>query len=78
MKKTSFIKTAIQDKKDIGVFAGFKLHKGEQLLIKTGTSFSSLEGAKKNLEKEIGTKSFEEVQSEADSCMGGCTFKDHR
>jgi predicted alpha-1,2-mannosidase len=58
-------KDSIQDKKDIGVFAGFRLHRGEQLLIKTGTSFSSLEGAKKNLEKEIGTRSFEEVRSEA-------------
>lgn len=56
---------SIKDKKNIGVFAGFRLHKGEQLLLKVGTSFSSLEGAKQNLEKEIGTKSFEEVQSEA-------------
>jgi predicted alpha-1,2-mannosidase len=53
---------SIKIKKDVGAFAGFKLKKGDQLVIKIGTSFSSLEGAKKNLEAEIGNKSFNEIQ----------------
>ncbi len=55
----------ISDQKDIGVFAGFRLKKGEQIELRVGTSFSSLEGAKKNLETEIGTKSFDEIRTAA-------------
>lgn len=54
---------SIKDKKDIGAFAGFFLKKGEKLVIKIGTSFSSLEGAKKNLEYEIGHKNFSEIKT---------------
>ncbi|MDE3237201.1 MAG: GH92 family glycosyl hydrolase [Bacteroidota bacterium] len=56
---------SIINQKSIGAYAGFKLKKGEQLVIKIGTSFSSLEGAKENLEKEIGIKNFESVRKEA-------------
>ncbi len=44
---------SIKDKKDIGVYLGFKLRKGERLRIRVGTSFSSIEGARKNLIAEI-------------------------
>jgi len=44
---------SLQDQKDIGAYLGFKMNKGEQLRIRIGTSFSSLAGAKKNLEAEI-------------------------
>ncbi len=60
-----FLKDSISNKKDIGVFAGFSLKKGGQLLLQIGTSFSSLEGAKKNLQKEIGKKSFAEILTAA-------------
>jgi len=39
--------------KDIGAYLGFRLQKGEQLRIRVGTSFSSIEGARKNLAAEI-------------------------
>jgi predicted alpha-1,2-mannosidase len=57
-----FLKNSISDQKDIGVYAGFKLRKGEQIELRAGTSFSSLEGAKKNLEAEIGNESFDQVR----------------
>ena len=52
---------SIINKKDAGGFVGFKMNKGEVLRISIGTSFSSLEGAKKNLATEVGSKNFEEV-----------------
>jgi predicted alpha-1,2-mannosidase len=56
---------SLRDKKDIGAFVGFAMKGGEQLCIRIGTSFSSLEGAKKNLETEIATRSFDEVRDKA-------------
>ena len=50
---------------DIGAFVGFVMKKGEQFQIRIGTSFSSLEGAKKNLAAEMGNKRFIDVLSEA-------------
>jgi predicted alpha-1,2-mannosidase len=60
-----FSADSIQNKKDIGVYAGFKMNKGEVLRIRIGTSFSSLEGAKQNLAAEIGEKGFAEILSAA-------------
>jgi len=48
-----FIKDSISAKKDIGAFIGFKMQKGEKLYLKVGTSFSSLQGARKNLDAEL-------------------------
>lgn len=48
-----FSTDSIINQKAIGAYLGFKLQKGEQLRIKIGTSFSSIEGARKNLEAEI-------------------------
>ena len=48
-----------------GVFAGFKLKKGEQLRIRIGTSFSSVAEARKNLQAEITTWNFTSVQTKA-------------
>jgi len=53
---------SLLNQKDIGAFAGFYLKKGETLTIRVGTSFSSLAGAKHNLEHEIGSKSFREIE----------------
>jgi predicted alpha-1,2-mannosidase len=44
---------SIGKQKDIGAYLGFKVNKGEVLRVQVGTSFSSLEGARKNLEQEI-------------------------
>jgi predicted alpha-1,2-mannosidase len=50
---------SISNQKDIGAFIGFKLNKGERLRIRIGTSFSSVEGAKRNLQQEIPSWDFE-------------------
>lgn len=50
--KVSRAQTII-NKKNIGAYLGFKLEKGEVLRVKIGTSFSSIEGARKNLQTEI-------------------------
>lgn len=48
----------VKDRKDIGAYLGFKVNKGDQLRIRIGTSFSSLEGAKANLQAEISNWDF--------------------
>lgn len=60
-----FLGDSIKNKKDIGAYVGFRLKKGEQLRVRIGTSFSSLEGAKRNLESEIGIKDFDNVLTKA-------------
>lgn len=55
-------KKQIANKKDIGAFIGFYLKKGEQVSIYTGTSFTGLNGAKKNLTEEVGNKDFETIR----------------
>ncbi|MEJ8844913.1 GH92 family glycosyl hydrolase [Lacibacter sp. H375] len=60
-----FTSDTIKNKKNAGAFVGFVLKKGEQLRLRIGTSFSSLEGAKKNLATEIGTKSFDTIRAAA-------------
>ncbi|AEW03508.1 alpha-1,2-mannosidase [Niastella koreensis GR20-10] len=56
---------SVRNQKNSGVFAGFKLKKGEQLRIRIGTSFSSVAEARKNLLAEITTWNFASVQSNA-------------
>ncbi|MDP4285067.1 MAG: GH92 family glycosyl hydrolase [Bacteroidota bacterium] len=56
---------SIKNKKDLGAFIGFNLRKGEKIVLKIGTSFSSLEGAKKNLYSEIGSRNFDEIETSA-------------
>jgi len=56
---------SIRDQKNSGVFAGFKLKKGEQLRIRIGTSFSSVAEARRNLQAEIATWNFASVQTNA-------------
>jgi predicted alpha-1,2-mannosidase len=48
-----FTKDSISSQKNIGAFIGFKMQKGEKLYVKVGTSFSSLQGARKNLDAEL-------------------------
>lgn len=56
---------SISNKKDAGGYISFYLKKGEQLRIRIGTSFSSLQGAKKNLQHEVSTWNFRAVQAKA-------------
>jgi len=50
---------SIGSQKNIGAFIGFKMQKGEKLYVKAGTSFSSLQGARKNLDVELPGWDFE-------------------
>ncbi|MFD1255435.1 GH92 family glycosyl hydrolase [Mucilaginibacter terrae] len=52
----------LSNRKGIGAFAGFKLQKGEQLLVRVGTSFTSIAEARKNLDTEVATLSFEALK----------------
>lgn len=44
---------SIKNDAGTGIYAGFKLNKGEKLTIRIGTSFTSLDGARKNLQAEM-------------------------
>jgi predicted alpha-1,2-mannosidase len=61
-----FIASSIQAKKDIGAFIGFKVKKGECIIVRIGTSFSSIEGARKNLLAEIPAPDFDLVKTKAE------------
>ncbi len=50
--------------KHLGFFTEFPTSKGEQVLMKVGISFVSIEGARKNLYQEIPHWSFETVRNE--------------
>jgi predicted alpha-1,2-mannosidase len=51
------------NREKLGAYVGFGVA-GQVVEVKIGTSFTSMEGARLNLEKELGTKSFETVQKE--------------
>ena len=55
----------MSNKKNAGVYIGFYLRKGEVVELSVGTSFSSIEEAKNNLNKEIGNKNFDAVYEDA-------------
>lgn len=58
-----FTTDSINNQKDIGAYLGFKVNKGDVVRIRIGTSFSSLEGAKRNLEQEIPNWDFEALSA---------------
>jgi predicted alpha-1,2-mannosidase len=62
---TVYALDSILSKKEAGGFLGFYLHKGEQLRIRIGTSFSSIAGAKQNLYHEIKGWDFNAVKNKA-------------
>lgn len=49
----------------VGAIIGFKTKKGEAVHVKVASSFISLEQAKINLDREIGTDSFEQTKEKA-------------
>lgn len=54
--------TKIANKKDIGLFVKLKLPKDKKVLIKAASSFTSMDGARLNLEKEISGWNFNRVR----------------
>lgn len=59
--------SSISDQKEMGVYLGYHLKKGESIVLRIGTSFTSVEAAKQNLEAEIGNQSFEDILASAQS-----------
>jgi predicted alpha-1,2-mannosidase len=60
-----FLQDSLSGKENMGAFVGLKLSANEQLLVKIGTSFSSVKGAIENLQTEIPHWSFEQVLQQA-------------
>ena len=51
--------------KNIGAFVSFRTSENEQILIKVGISYTSVEGARKNLESEIPNWDFDRIRKAA-------------
>jgi predicted alpha-1,2-mannosidase len=49
----------------LGAFLTFNTKKNEKIVVKVGTSFSSVEGARKNLEKEVADSDFDAIKLKA-------------
>jgi predicted alpha-1,2-mannosidase len=54
--------TNIENNPGVGAFLSFKVSKGEQVIVKVGTSFVSIEQARKNLDSEIPAYNFDAVK----------------
>ena len=48
----------------LGVYAGFKLHAGDVLLMRIGTSFTSVAEARKNLQTELAGKTYAQLKAQ--------------
>ncbi|MDB5029841.1 GH92 family glycosyl hydrolase [Mucilaginibacter sp.] len=57
----SNIPDSLKGRKNKGAYVGFKIQKGEKLHIRIGTSFTSIDGARKNLDAELPGWDFEAV-----------------
>jgi predicted alpha-1,2-mannosidase len=55
----------ISGKKGVGAFVNFATTEGEQVLIKVGISFVSIEGAKNNLAAELPHWNFDKIKAQA-------------
>lgn len=56
---------AVKDRADNGAYVGFRLKKGAVLKLRVGTSFSGLDGARKNLQTEMNTWDFTSIRKKA-------------
>ncbi|WP_418214744.1 GH92 family glycosyl hydrolase [Bacteroides difficilis] len=54
--------TQMDNKRELGAYIGFKLDKGEALIVKTASSFTSTDAAARNLEVEIPDWDFDKVR----------------
>lgn len=55
---------SISGKKNIGGYVGIKMSKGESLIVSVGTSFTSIEAAKRNLFAEIPVSDYRKVRQQ--------------
>ncbi|MBE7169767.1 MAG: GH92 family glycosyl hydrolase [Williamsia sp.] len=60
-----FDSATVRNAPDGGGFVGMKVEGGTTATLRIGTSFTSLEGARKNLAAEIGETDFDEIASQA-------------
>ena len=51
--------------KNIGAFVSYKTHENEQILVKVGISYTSVEGARRNLSAEIPNWDFDRIRNES-------------
>lgn len=58
---------SIQDQPGCGGFIGLKARKGTVVKLRIGTSFTGLEGARRNLQAEMNTWDFEQLRNQAES-----------
>ena len=54
--------TDMKQARELGAYIGFKLKPGESLKVKTASSFTSVEAARRNLDEEISGWNFEKVR----------------
>ena len=54
-----FFADSVSNKKNVGAFVGWKMKKGDLVKVRIGTSFTSIDGARKNLQAEIDSWQFE-------------------
>ena len=54
----------------LGFYSEFATPEGEQVMLKAGISFASLEGARRNLEQDIPGWDFEQVRAQAPAALG--------
>ena len=59
--------TTISNEENIGAFIRFKVKKGENIIIKAASSFTDMDGAQLNMQKEIPHFDFELTKSELSS-----------
>ena len=59
--KEQLEKMALKGSTASAVYLSFKTKKGEEVVVKVGTSFINYEQARKNLQSEIGSKNFNEI-----------------
>ena len=64
-EKQIFNSNRIQDQKDIGVYVSVAMKKDEKLLLRIGTSFTSIEAAKMNYVAEVKGKGFDVIRQQA-------------
>jgi len=59
----------------VGAFVNFTTSKGEQVLIRVGVSFVSIEGAKKNLQRELPHWDFDKIRKQASEIWNKKLYK---
>lgn len=68
-------KTSIEERPNVGAFFSFQVKKGEHVRVKIGTSFVSIDQARKNLDAEIPNFDFSAVRKKLNRTWNGLLSK---